>query len=423
MRAGVGCLAAVMVGTYLFVDAGPSLGQARALAPPECQALRGRLAEHAKLSEGVRRALASQVARYPAAPSTAPQPSRAVSGRAARLEQIAQERQQLEEQRLGALVKFDLSRVSQLQKQIDALDAEKSAVEKQPAEAPGGASAPAPAQPSQQVAGDADRIPCGEMSAAYDAAIKTRRRELGAREEQAGVVPLTSLKGQSQEQIARELAAQFAAWPEAATQVGLLDQDGNGQIDSFADVPARDLFRVYRQRSDGTLAIEVFPLPGRATDTSYDEMTRRLDEAIARQAGRQLSDLLASHPAGPVRVVAETADFGVAYAQFLAGNYVEAARVQSAAARSSELQNFRGETCRLVEILIPTPGGVVMRRVVIMPRPNNQEMWEETLLTVRPASYWRTDAEMVTGRQTRTTTGTLVGTPVASTPVKFSVER
>ena len=30
MRPVVGCLAAVMVGTYLFVDAGPSLGQAPA---------------------------------------------------------------------------------------------------------------------------------------------------------------------------------------------------------------------------------------------------------------------------------------------------------------------------------------------------------------------------------------------------------
>jgi len=413
----------VMIGACLLWPAGLAVGQTRTLSQAECQALRERLAEHARLSDGVRRMLASRAARYPAAqrpPSAAPDRARAIRSR---LERIPREREQLDDQRIAALVRFDLARSLQLQGQIEALDAEKARLERELAALPPGASAPAPVQPAQPPVADVDRLPCDELGATYDAAIKMRRQELGAREDQAAVVPLAALKGQSREQIARELAAQFAAWPEAATQIGLLDQDGDGRIEGFVDVPVREMFRLFQQRSDGSLGIEVFALPGRAGDTDYGQPTRRLDEASVRHGGRQLADLLTSHPAGPVRVVAETADFGPACANFLAGNFAEAGRLQSAAARTIEFQNLRGDTGRLLEILTPVAGGVVMRRVVIVPRPNSEELWEETVITIRAASYWRSDVEVSTSRQTRTATGAIVGAPSGPAPSRFSLER
>lgn len=423
MTAATRFLLAAMICACLLWPVGLAMGQTRPLSQAECQALRERLAEHARLSDGVRRMLASRVARYPAAPrppGTAPDRAGAIR---ARLEQIPREREQLDDQRIAALVRFDLARALQLQGQIEALDAEKARLEKELAALPPRTSAPAPAQPAQPPVADVDRLPCDELAATYDAAIKMRRHELGAREDQAGVVPLAALKGQSREQIARELAAQFAAWPETATQIGLLDQQGDGRIEGFVDVPVRDVFRLYQQRSDGSVGIEVFALPGRAGDTDYGELTRRLDEASARHGGRQLAGLLTSHPAGPARVVAETADLAPAYTNFLASNFAEAARLQSAAARTIEFQNLRGDTGRLLEILTPVAGGVVMRRVVIVPRPNSEELWEETVITIRPVSYWRSDIEVSISRQTRTTTGAIAGAPSGPPPSRFTVER
>lgn len=419
-------LLTVLLGASLLGQAGMALAQARPIPQAECQALRARLTEHAKLSEGVRRAVASQAARYPAAaqaPAATQPPKAATSNRAARLEQIAKERQQLDDMRLAAVVKFDFSRALQLQGQIQALDDEKTALENQPPETQAATPPPTPPQPARPALTDVDRLPCEELTGAQAAAIKIRRKELAAREDQAGVVPLVSLKGQRPDQVAQELAPQFVAWPGAASQLGLLDQNGDGRLEAFVDLPVRDVFRVYRQRTDGTVAIEVFPLPGRATDTSYDEMTRRLDEAVARQANHPLTDLLASRPAGPIRVLVETKDFAGAYGNFLAGNFADAAKVEGAAARISEYPNLRGETCRLLEILAPVPGGVVMRRMMNTPAPNSQETWEEILITVRPASYWRIDAELSTSRQTRSVAGVPVATPSTTGPVKISVER
>jgi len=59
----------------------------------------------------------------------------------------------------------------------------------------------------------------------------------------------------------------------------------------------------------------------------------------------------------------------------------------------------------------------------VLAQPNDQELWEETTTMVRPASYWRTDVEVARSRETRTTSGALVGTPSASAPSKFSLER
>jgi hypothetical protein len=42
---------------------------------------------------------------------------------------------------------------------------------------------------------------------------------------------------------------------------------------------------------------------------------------------------------------------------------------------------------------------------------------------VRPASYLRTDVEVIRTRETRTTAGAQVGTRSTSAPVRFSLER
>jgi hypothetical protein len=407
--------------------AGPAAAQTAATPPEaECQSLRQRLAEHARLSEGVRRAVAAQAAASPAvsgsAAASAPAP--APTGRAAtiraRLEQIPKEHQTLEDQRLAAVVKFEFSRAATIQGQMQQLEAEKSNLERElstlpatPATAP--AAAPTPASPPPS---DAARIRCQDVTAAVDNALKTRRRELGAKEDQAGAVPLIALKGQNPDQIGQELAGQLGTTP--TSSVGLLDADGNGQLDGFIDVPAPGVFRLVRQRSDGTLTVEVFPAPGSAG--AYGELTRRLDETTIRQGGQNLAGVLATRQAGPSRVT-QTGDFAPAYAQFQAGNFADAAKLTAPAARSAEYQNLRGQSVRVIEILSPVSGGVSLRRAVVVAQPNDQELWEETTTIVRPASYWRADVEQTRSRETRTTAGAVVGTPAAATPSKFSLER
>ena len=406
-----------------LIQTGPASAQAT-ISDSECQTLRQRLAEHAKLSEGVRREVTARAAPAPASPAPAAAAAPA-SGRAeairARLEQIPKERQTLEEQRLGAMVKFDLSRAGQIQAQIQALDAEKANLEREQAALPAPSAAPTSTAPAP-VSDPTMRIRCQDMPAAIASALKTRRRELGAREEQAGAIPLIALKGQTAEQIGKELAAQFDSGPAATAQVGLLDADGNGQLDGFVDVPAPGVFRLVRQRGDGQISVEVFQTaPG--TTPGYGDMTRRLDEATARQAGQALADLLAMRPAGAVRIAAQTADFAPAHAQFQAGNFSETARLGAAAARSLEFQNFRGQRVQVLEIISPVSGGVSVRRAIVLAQPNDQELWEEITTIVRPTSYWRTDVEVVRSRETRNAAGTVVGAPAVSAPGKFSLER
>jgi hypothetical protein len=234
------------------------------------------------------------------------------------------------------------------------------------------------------------------------------------------VVPLVALKGQTGDQIGQELAAQFASGAAASTQVGLFDPNGDTKLDGFVDVPAPGVFRLFRQKADGTVGVEVFPT---STTPGYGEMTRRLDETALRQAGQGLPDLLATRPAGPLRAVTQTAEFGQAYAQFQAGNFADAAKLGAPAARSMEFQNVRGQTVRMLEIIGPVTGGVSVRRATVVGQPNEQEAWEETTAVVRPVSYWRTDVEVARSRTTRTTAGALVGTPTVSAPSTFSLER
>jgi hypothetical protein len=420
MRAGT-VLLAVALG---LTQVGPTLAQAP-ISDADCQRLRQRLGEHAQLSDGVRKAVATQAAAAPAiaAPAPAPATPAPPAGRAgairARLEQIPKERQTLEDQRLAAMVKFELARAGQIQGQIQALDTEKAALERELATLPAAAT-PAPATPAAPApTSDAARIRCQDVSAAVDNAVKIRRKELGAREDQVGAIPLVALKGQTADQIGQELAGQLSSGA-ASPQVGLFDPNGDTKLDGFVDVPAAGVVRLFRQKADGTIGVEVFPT---SATPGYGEMTRRLDETVLRQAGQALPDLLATRPAGPLRAVTQTAEFGPAYAQFLAGNFAEAAKLGAPAARSMEFQNVRGQNVRMLEIIGPVTGGVSVRRAMVVGQPNEQEAWEETTTVVRPVSYWRTDVEVARSRETRTSAGALVGAPTVAAPSKFSLER
>jgi hypothetical protein len=417
---------ALVILTLGLAHGGPALAQAPSISDAECQSLRLRLGEHARLSDGVRKAVATQAAAAPAASTPATPTPPAATGRAAairaRLEQIPKDRQTLEDQRLGAMVKFELTRASQIQGQIQAIDAEKAALERELAALPATTPAPTVTTPPAPVS-EVARIRCQDMPAAVDNAVKIRRRELGAREEQAGAIPLIALKGQTPEQIGQELAGQFSSGAAASNQVGLLDANGDGKIDGFVDVPVPGVFRLFRQRADGSIGVEVFPTSAAGTTPGYGEMTRRLDETALRQAGQGLPEQLATRPAGPPRASTQTTEFGPAYAQFQAGSFADAARLGAPAARSTEFQNLRGQSVRVLEIISPVPGGVSLRRAVVLGQPNEQEQWEETTTIVRPVSYWRTDVEVARSRETRTTAGAVVAAPSTSAPIKFTLER
>ena len=90
----------------------------------------------------------------------------------------------------------------------------------------------------------------------------------------------------------------------------------------------------------------------------------------------------------------------------------------------SKSENFRGERVRMIQIVGPVSGGAAVRRAVVLaPQPNDREVWEETNTAVQPASYLRTDVEVVRSTETRTSAGALVGSRSTSKPVRFSLER
>jgi hypothetical protein len=365
----------------------------------ECQVGRERLAGHARASEAVRKLVAARAGTTATGPTGAGAPGPPPpGGRAAeirtRLAEIPRERQRLDDVRVAAMVKLDFARAAQAQGQLETLEQEKRRLERELATMPQSPSAQALLSPTPPASSaDADRVPCRDVTATLEAAVKARRRELGARETQPGAVPLTPLRGQTADAIARELAAQFAPWPEAAAQVGLLDQDGRGRVDGLVDVPAKDVFRVTRLRADGALGVDVFTS---ALAPGYGEAARRLDEAALRRAGWRLEEMLVRRPAGPIRIVSETGDAR----RLLAGECAEAARTESMA-RAIEFENLRGETVRVLELVTPTPGGLDWRRVVVVAPPNAAEQWDETTLRLKPASSGRTDAELTIARETR----------------------
>jgi hypothetical protein len=243
---------------------------------------------------------------------------------------------------------------------------------------------------------------------------------MGAKEGQVGAIPLLGPAAQSGDQLARELGDQFAAWPQSAAQVGLLDTNGDGKLDGFVDVPAQGIYRVHRQRADGTLAVDVFPAAG---TPPVAEVVRRIEDSAARQRGRSLGDLLASRPAGPVRVLAESPEFARARASWLAGNFADLAKLEGGAVRATEFPNARGEVVRVIETVAPATGGFSLRRLEVVPRAAGQEQWEDSVMLVRPVSVFRTDVEVLESRETRATDGTAVGARVTSSPVRFSIER
>ena len=401
----------------------------RVLSDTECQALRDRIADHARLSEAVRRSVAARAAANPAPappPAASPAaPAAAPAGRAgeirARLERVKVERQQAEDGRLGAVTRFDLGQAARMQAQITALDQEKADLERElarlpatPTASPAPVATPAPAPPR-----DADRLRCQDVAATHDEAVRIRQKELGAKEGQVGAIPLVPPKSQAPADAARELSAQMPDGPNAL--VGLLDSDGTGQLDGFVDVPARGVYRIHRQQAGGAVRVEVPGAP--ASGAPYGEIPRRIDEASAQHGGRTLADLLASRPAGPVRVTAETADWAAAWGQWLAGNYADAGRLERPALRSLEHQNVRGETVRVVEVLAPTGAGVTLRRMAAIATGPDREQWEETVTTVRPVSFTRVEVEFSRAQETRTTAGAPVGTRASGAPARFTVER
>jgi hypothetical protein len=407
---------------FLATTVTPAVAQA---PDAECQGGRERLAGHARASDAVRKLVAARAgATAGGGAAVGAQSSAAPAGRAAeirtRLGELPRERQRLDDVRVAAMVKLDFARAAQAQGQLEALEQEKRRLERELASLPHSPAAqtPTPTPPPAPAAADADRVPCREVAAALEAAVKTRRRELGARETQAGAIPLAPLRGQTPETIARELAAQFAPWPEASTQVGLLDQDGRVRIDAMVDVPAKDVFRVIRVRADGALGIDVFSV---AATPGYAETARRLDEAALRRGTRRLDEMLARQPAGPIRVISETAQARRTLVRLLAGEFAEAARAEPVA-RAIEYENLRGETVRVLELVSPTTDAIDWRRVVVVAPPGAPEQWDETTLRLKPVSYWRTDAELTITRETRSPGGA-TGQRAVTGPVPFSVER
>ena len=132
---------------------------------------------------------------------------------------------------------------------------------------------------------------------------------------------------------------------------------------------------------------------------------------------------MTAHPVGGVRALIQAGEFGAASAQVLAGNFAEAAKIGGGAARTMEFQNLRGEVGRVLEVLAPATSGLQIRRVLVLPRPNNQEQWEELSITLVPTSYWRTDVELTVTRQIRAATGAAIGSPAVLGPTRFSLER
>ncbi len=417
----------VAVAAGVLVLASAAGAQPRAVTDTECQGLRQTIAGHAQVSDGVRRLLApappATPVALPAPPAAAVTPPvRRADAIRARLAQIPAAREQLDGQRMAAMMKFDMSRALRVQGEIETLDSEKAGLEKELAGLPTAPPVAPPAVAAAPAVLDVDRARCQDLPATHERAVKIRQKELGAREGQTGAIPLLALKGPGSDQMARELAAQFAPWPTAASQIGLLDQDGDGRLDGFVDVPAEGIFRLYRQRSDGTLTVETF-VAGASIPQGYSETTRRLDEGIARQGGTSIADLLSRRPAGPVQVVGETADFSRAFSGYLTGSFAEDASRRESAARTRQFPNLRGEPVRALEVITPMPGGLAMRQVVVLPGPSDRELWEEMTTHIVATSPFQTEVETMMTRETRTTGGAVVGPRSAAAHMRFRLER
>jgi hypothetical protein len=400
-------------------------------SPAECQAMRDRIREHASISAAARQAVGiTAPAATPAAPSVSQDPASRAETIRARLAQVKEERERLEDEKVGAIVKLDFARVARIQEQVESLEVERRGLDAELAglEQGGRLARPRPSWmaplggPATGL--DLARVPCRDLSALEDKALRARRKELGGAEGQTALVPLLPLRGQTDRELTSELGSQFGPDPEVARRLGLLDQDGDTQVDGFMDSPAWGMLRLYRQRSDGSLALHLFltavpPDP----NAPYSEAARRLEEALLRQTGRQLADLLPLRPAGPLKVLGETGEFSRLRALVDSGRFDQALQAGSLGARSIEFQNYRGETVRLLEVVAGDGRAVQLRTSSTVVKPDGGEQWEETVTHFRPVSLWRTDVEVDRSREVKSAPGG-AAQPRSSLPtIRFSLER
>ena len=76
-----------------------------------------------------------------------------------------------------------------------------------------------------------------------------------------------------------------------------------------------------------------------------------------------------------------------------------------------------------MDVIAPTAGGLSVRQLVVLPKPNDQELWEETTTHVRTTSSWEADVETTISRETRTVGGAVVGTRSTAAPIRFRLNR
>lgn len=411
------CAALVLLALPALAGAQPAT-----LSPAECRALRDRVTEHAHVSVAARRALGITT---PAAPSTAQDPASRAETIRARLAQIREERERLEDEKVGALLKLDVSRIARIQEQLEGLDQERRTLEAELAglEQGGRLVRTGPLRVPPSAGPDLARTPCQDLPALEEKAVKARRKELGGAEGQAGLVPLFPVRGQTDRDVATELAGQLGVGPEARQRLGLLDQDGDTQVDGFADSPAAGMYRLYRQRSDGTLALNLFLIAAPPADAPYGEDARRIEEALLRQTRRRLVDLLLLRPVGPVRLLGETGEFTRLRRLVASGRFDQAVQAGSLGARSVEFPNYRGETVRLLEVVGGDGQVVQFRTSSVVVKPDGAEQWEETVTRFHPVSFWQTEVEVDVSREVKPAPGGTAQPRLASPTVRFSLER
>ena len=416
----------IVLALVAFLLPGLAGAQTPSLSPADCRALRDRIGEHARVSPAARGALGLTT---PAASSAAPAVSQDPASRAeairTRIARVKAERERLENEKVGAVVKLDFARVARIQEQIESLEVERRSQEAELAELEHGRRQVRPGPSWMAPLPGPDplaRAPCQDLPALEDKALRARRRELGGAEGQAALVPLLPLRGQTDQELAVELGTQLGPDPEG--RVGLLDQDGDTQVDGFVDSPASGMLRLYRQRSDGSLALHLFltavpPDP----NAPYGEAARRLEEALLRQTRRQLADLLQFRPVGPVKLLGETGEFSRLRALVDSGRFDQAIQAGSLGARSVEFQNYRGETVRLLEVVVGDGRAVQLRSSATVLKPDGAEQREETATRFQPVSLWRADVELEQSREVKPAPGG-VAQPRSSAPtVRFSLER
>ena len=76
-----------------------------------------------------------------------------------------------------------------------------------------------------------------------------------------------------------------------------------------------------------------------------------------------------------------------------------------------------------MDVIAPTAGGLSVRQLVVLPKPNDQELWEETTIHVRTTPSGQTEVETTMSQETRTVGGAVVGTRLIAAPMRFRLDR